>query len=99
MALSNTDVQTLRQLFAKMETPADQKAVSILWKEAISQRQMLAGLAFRVGMTVQFVSKYGETVVGTITKINPKSIALKSTSGANWKVCPSLLKLSNKKAA
>ena len=99
MALSNTDVQTLRQPCAKMETPAARKAVSVLWKEAISQRQMLAGRAFHVGMTVQFVSKYGETVVGTITKINPKSIALTSTSGANWKVSPSLLKLSNKKAA
>lgn len=51
---------------------------------------------FRVGNQVQFMSSEGELVIGTIVRINKKTISLVTPEGVRWKVSPSLLrKLSN----
>lgn len=51
--------------------------------------------AFRVEARVEFEAKKGETVTGTITKINRKTIEVTPDRGfQKWKVSPSLLRMS-----
>lgn len=54
------------------------------------QTQVLAGTQFNLGDTVQFKSKHGFIVKGTILKINAKSIKLQSDKGL-YAVSPSML--------
>jgi hypothetical protein len=46
---------------------------------------------FRVGNQVQFTSSAGDLVIGTIVRINKKTISLVTEAGARWKVSPGLL--------
>ena len=46
--------------------------------------------SFQVGDPVQFTSKYGTVVTGTVAKRNQKTIKVKTDQGM-WKVSPSLL--------
>ena len=46
---------------------------------------------FMVGDVVSFTGKRGELVTGVITKVNPKTIIVKSKSGIQWRVTASLL--------
>lgn len=48
-------------------------------------------MKFRVHDKVRFLDKSGETLEGTIVKINPKFIKLITTTGKNWRVVPQLL--------
>ncbi len=50
---------------------------------------------FRVGNQVQFMSSAGDLVVGTIVRINKKTVSLVTEEGARWKVSPSFLKKLN----
>ena len=46
---------------------------------------------FTVGDAVQFKGRAGRTVVGTVTKVNPKTIVVDSPSQGRWKVTASML--------
>ena len=46
---------------------------------------------FMVGDVVSFTGKRGELVTGVITKVNPKTIIVKSKSGIQWRDTASLL--------
>ena len=46
---------------------------------------------FRINQPVCFNSKYGEKIVGTVTKINRKTCTV-ATKNGNWRVSASLLK-------
>ncbi len=51
---------------------------------------------FRVGNQVQFMSSEGDLIIGTIVRLNKKTISLVTEAGARWKVSPGLLrKLTN----
>ena len=62
---------------------------------AVKLRQtMLARVAtrsFTVGDTVQFTGKQGRTVVGTVRKVNTKTVLVDSPSAGRWKVTASML--------
>jgi hypothetical protein len=47
---------------------------------------------FRVGNQVQFISSEGDLIIGTIVRLNKKTVSLVTEEGAHWKVSPSLLK-------
>ena len=47
---------------------------------------------FSVGDAVQFKGRAGRTVVGTVSKVNPKTIVVDSPSQGRWKVTASMLK-------
>lgn len=64
-----------------------ESALKVRWREL----QRRAAISFRVGDKVAFTAKTGKTVTGTITKINQKTVSLR-TIDANWKVSPSLLR-------
>ena len=47
---------------------------------------------FSVGDAVQFTGRGNRTVVGTVSKVNPKTIVVDSPSQGRWKVTASMLK-------
>ena len=63
--------------------------------EAIKlQRTFLAKTSartFSVGDAVQFTGRGNRTVVGTVYKVNPKTIVVDSPSQGRWKVTASML--------
>ena len=46
---------------------------------------------FMKGDAVQFEGREGRTVVGTVVKVNPKTIVVDSLSQGRWKVTASIL--------
>ena len=64
--------------------------------EAIKlQRTFLAKTSartFSVGDAVQFTGRGNRTVIGTVQKVNPKTIVVDSPSQGRWKVTASMLK-------
>jgi uncharacterized protein YkvS len=64
--------------------------------EAIKlQRTFLAktsARSFSVGDAVQFTGRGNRTVIGTVQKVNPKTIIVDSPSQGRWKVTASMLK-------
>ena len=47
--------------------------------------------SFNVGDAVQFIGRGNRTVVGTVSKVNPKTIVVDSPSQGRWKVTASML--------
>ena len=47
--------------------------------------------SFNVGDAVQFTGRGNRTVVGTVSKVNPKTIVVDSPSQGRWKVTASML--------
>ena len=79
--------------YIKRDATADElREISRFVSDGFSNLQRRARSAFRVGDRVTFESKrHGQMIVGTITKINVKTIAVDTDSGMHWKVSPSLL--------
>ena len=46
---------------------------------------------FTIGDAVQFKGRGNRTVVGTVSKVNPKTIVVDSPSQGRWKVTASML--------
>ena len=46
---------------------------------------------FSVGDAVQFTGRGNRTVVGTVSKVNPKTIVVDSPTQGKWKVTASML--------
>ena len=53
---------------------------------------MTAARSFTIGDAVTFTGRAGRTVVGTVSKVNPKTIIVDSPSQGRWKVTASMLK-------
>ena len=47
---------------------------------------------FRVGDRVSFAPECGHEVVGTVVRLNRKSVTIVTTEGVQWRVAPVLLK-------
>ena len=47
--------------------------------------------SFMIGDSVQFKGRGNRTVVGTVTKVNPKTVVVDSPSQGRWKVTASML--------
>jgi hypothetical protein len=47
---------------------------------------------FTVGDAVQFTGRGNRTVVGVVSKVNPKTIVVDSPSAGRWKVTASMLR-------
>lgn len=91
MALTTSEMQTLSSLVSKM----DQSELKLLADLYNSQSRFIQGnmaSTFRVGDKVKWMSKYGRTIEGTITKVNTKTIKVSTSSDGQWSVSPSLLK-------
>ena len=87
--------QNQRDAFrALLDTVQDNDVLNTLMQDFKTRRAVLnARVAdgFRVGDMVAFDGRFGRVEQGQITKINPKSIKVKTLT-TNWKVSPSLLR-------
>jgi len=90
MALTKTERNTIATLLAKMEGD-DFRFVVDHYNQAQNGAQRSAASQFKVGDKVTWVSKYGSTVVGTVTKVNRKTIKVQAGEKGQWSVSPSLL--------
>lgn len=90
MALNDKELQLMNELMAKMEG-SDFGLVAKMYKYAQGKKQQKAADGLRVGDKVQWNSKYGKVIQGTITKVNLKTIKISTTTDGNWSVSPSLL--------
>jgi ribosomal protein L35AE/L33A len=68
------------------------RSINRALKAAYAMVQSRAKVAFYVGESVRFTTRSGELVTGKVTKINQKTIQVRTDTGMQWKVSPSLLK-------
>lgn len=61
-------------------------------KAAYTMLQSRAKFSFYVGESVRFTTRSGELVTGKVVKINQKTITVRTDTGMQWKVSPSLLR-------
>lgn len=73
-------------------SPDDIRSIQQALKAAYSNMQTREKFSYRVGEEVTFKARSGEYISGKITKINQKTINVRTNTGMEWKVSPSLLK-------
>ena len=89
--MNKEDLATVMAVVNRLDTDGISRMYELL-KHRQSTIQYHATFNFSNGDRVQFRSKYGNTVVGSIMKINQKTIKLKAEgTGVIWTVSPSLL--------
>ena len=77
----------------KIATKAELHEAWALMKQRSTQLEILAGFQFRVGDKASWYSnRTFKDVVGTITRINQKSISIDCGKDGKWKVSSSMLK-------
>ncbi|OGQ89236.1 MAG: hypothetical protein A2289_20685 [Deltaproteobacteria bacterium RIFOXYA12_FULL_58_15] len=54
-------------------------------------RSYQAMAAFNIGDTVSFTPEAGKIVVGTVVRLNQKTVTVVTKDGHNWRVAPSFL--------
>ena len=70
----------------------DLKSISQATKAAYTMLQSRAKFAFYIGESVNFANRSGQLITGKVTKINQKTIIVRTNTGMEWKVSPSLLR-------
>ena len=88
MAIST--LKQIQKLIDTLDTVAELNAVGQIIKARHNTVQCLAGMQFRTGQSVIIQTKVRGSVIGTIEKINVKSIDVKTALG-RYRVSPSLV--------
>lgn len=89
--MTNPMITNLAQQVGSLRTREEVNTIIHAIRIAQHNIAQSAKLQFMIGDRVSFASKYGGIERGTITRIMPKNIAVKSDSGTTWRVTPSLL--------
>jgi hypothetical protein len=84
---SQINAAILSGSFSPEEIRSMSQAVSIKFKEM----QRRATILFAKGDKVKFETRSGETITGTVARINQKTVTV-NTSTSQWKVSGSLLR-------
>jgi hypothetical protein len=86
--------QKMMDEIVKIKTMDELKDVWAAMKQRQNYLQSVASSAFQVGDKVSWYTtkRGGKTVVGTVTKINQKTVSVSCGADGNWKVSGSLLK-------
>jgi hypothetical protein len=92
MTLESADVKTLRALLDKCDSEDLNLVVNLLKARRDSITRMTTATLTR-GKTVRFIGRRGVTVTGTVEQINQKTVIVKATDGAKWRVAGSLLEV------
>lgn len=70
----------------------DLRSVNQAVKAAYTMLQSRAKFAFYIGEPVSFTTRSGHPITGKVVKINQKTINVRTNTGMEWKVSPSLLR-------
>jgi hypothetical protein len=97
MAETITRDDVLNFIYMTM-TDADRGPIIKALNEARKESVATAIHQFRVGQFVEFTGKWGDKIIGEITKINRVTIFVKvdGSRGMTWRVSPNLLKPAQK---
>ena len=68
------------------------RSINQALKAAYTMLQSRAKFSFYVGESVNFADRSGQLITGKVTKINQKTINVRTNTGMEWKVSPSLLR-------
>lgn len=68
------------------------RSISQATKAAYTMLQSRARFSFYVGESVSFTTRSGHPITGKVAKINQKTIQVRTDTGMEWKVSPSLLR-------
>lgn len=83
----------LNEMILALNTMEEIRAIDAALRLRARQIQQLTAWNFRVSDKVKFNDKSGRQLIGTIMKINTKTIKVKiPDTNAIWNVSPSLLK-------
>ena len=82
-------LDAVMSLESKDDLQAVQSAVKKRWGGL--NKRAVAG--FRRGMRVSFNGRYNRVEVGTVGKVNTKTVSVDADSGKQWRVPPSMLKM------
>ena len=92
MALTAKDVQTLREIFERVDSPADNSTIRRVFKEAEDHKARIASVKFKRGDLVQFTGKRGERITIQITDFLTKNVqGVELKTGMIWRVAPRVL--------
>lgn len=85
------DIATLNKM-SDDELRALNSAVVTMLKGRIKSKQISAAQTFRVGQKVEWDSKRGYPIQGTITKVKIKMIEVDAGSNGRWNVTATMLR-------
>lgn len=90
--LTSVDYETLNEIFSRIDD-GDIPLINTVIKRAYTNLQNRSRNVFRTGDLVEFTSRRtGAVIRGTITKINKKTITLRTATNQDWRVSPSMLR-------
>jgi hypothetical protein len=84
--------ESLRQAILGIKTIEEYREAITLFKHVRGTIEVQEARTFVPGDQVQFESRHGGIITGTVDKVNTVTVAVKSTTGIMWKVSPGLLK-------
>mgnify|MGYP000249062928 CR=1 FL=1 len=93
MSSPKTDEEILRAIGGMLKNIKDKNTIDCLFDMFRAQSKFMEtqiAVTFYKGQNVQFDAKTRGIIKGIITKVNQKTIVVKS-GNCNWKVSPSLL--------
>jgi uncharacterized protein YqgV (UPF0045/DUF77 family) len=88
--LKKDDIAKIYAILNKMEGD-DFNTVARMFNEARKMSEANTARSFTTGQKVKWVSSKAGAMAGTVTKVNRKTIKVKTAAGM-WSVSPSLLK-------
>ena len=86
----NTVLTAVKAIHSANRNELEQIIAAVKLQQTFLAKQ--SARTFTVGDAVQFTGRAGRTVVGTVRKVNPKTILVDSPSQGRWKVTASMLR-------
>jgi len=86
------DFDAVKQVLFTVNTLDDLRKINDLVKARANYIQRKSAYEFFKGMKASFVSnRTGETIVGTIVKVNQKTVDIETKDGRSWKVSATMV--------
>ena len=90
--MTDTVAKDINKLILQITDPKELRAVWNAVDQHFKYLQRSAKLQFAVGSMVKFNDKKGNTVIGQVSKINPKNVLVRvESTRTEWHVTPTLL--------
>jgi len=87
--MTNTVLTAVKAIHRANRDELDQIVEAVKLQRTFLAKQ--SARSFSIGDAVQFTGRGGRTVVGTVNKVNPKTIIVDSPTQGRWKVTASML--------
>ena len=91
MTATANDILKAAEIIRSIDSKNGLLHLSQVIKQQWKYLEMDSASQLTVGQMVKFMTRQGQTIEGQVTKINTKTVNVRSTAGTQWKVSPSLL--------